>query len=155
MAKHQAVCHSPIGNLYITEEDGFITYLDFTGTPEDMLPGSTLTDMAVKELEEYFDGTRTVFDLPLAPQGSSFMKRVWDSLVTIPYGKTASYKDIARMAGNAKACRAVGMANNRNPIPIIIPCHRVIGSDGSLVGYGGGLDIKKALLELEKRHQRI
>jgi methylated-DNA-[protein]-cysteine S-methyltransferase len=152
MAKHQAICHSPIGDLYITEEDGFITALDFSGAPEEMLPGSALTDRARQELKEYFEGTRTVFDLPLAPYGSPFMKKVWDSLLTIPYGKTASYKEIAKAAGNAKACRAVGMANNRNPIPIIIPCHRVIGSDGSLVGYGGGLNIKKALLELERNH---
>jgi methylated-DNA-[protein]-cysteine S-methyltransferase len=154
MAKYLALCHSPLGNLYVTEEDGFITNLDFTCqevTPE--FKSSPLTDLVQKELDEYFAGTRTTFDLPLNPHGTIFMRKVWDSLLTIPYGHTASYKEIACKAGNVKACRAVGMANNRNPIAIIIPCHRVIGSDGALVGYGGGLDLKKALLKLESNHK--
>lgn len=105
---------------------------------------------AGKQLKEYFDGTRRDFDLPLNPEGTDFMLRVWKALQEIPYGETRSYRDIAAMAGNSKACRAVGMANNRNPISIFIPCHRVIGSNGDLVGYGGGLDKKTFLLELEK-----
>jgi len=88
--------------------------------------------------------------LPLAPAGTAFMQKVWNALLTIPYGETRSYKEIAIAVGNSKACRAVGMANNRNPISVVIPCHRVIGANGKLVGYGGGLDIKSYLLDLEK-----
>ncbi len=108
-----------------------------------------LTD-AGKQLDEYLNGKSIVFDLPLAPKGTDFMKSVWNSLLTIPYGDTRSYKQIAEAVGNPKACRAVGMANNKNPIPIFIPCHRVIGTSGSLTGYGGGLEIKQKLLEIEK-----
>ncbi len=102
------------------------------------------------QLEEYMAGTRTEFDLPLKPEGTEFQKKVWNALLLIPYGETKSYKGIAVLIDNPKGCRAVGMANNRNPIPIIIPCHRVIGANGSLIGYGGGLDIKVKLLELER-----
>ena len=101
------------------------------------------------QVEEYLSGERRVFDLPLKPEGTEFQRKVWNALLTIPYGETKSYKDIAVQIENPKGCRAVGMANNRNPIPIIIPCHRVIGANGSMVGYGGGLDIKVKLLELE------
>ena len=104
----------------------------------------------VEELKEYFAGERKNFDIPLAPVGTKFQNQVWAALCTIPYGETRSYKDIAVQIGNEKACRAVGMANNRNPIMIIIPCHRVIGANGKLVGYGGGLDVKEALLNLER-----
>lgn len=104
---------------------------------------------AGKQLEEYLKGNRTVFDLPLAPSGTDFMKNVWKCLCSIPYGQTRSYREIAEAAGNAKACRAVGMANNRNPIPVFIPCHRVIGTNGSLTGYRGGMELKQKLLELE------
>ncbi|MEG1929832.1 MAG: methylated-DNA--[protein]-cysteine S-methyltransferase [Anaerovorax sp.] len=107
---------------------------------------------AKSQLTEYFLGTRKNFNLPLAPQGSDFMQRDWAELQKIPYGNTCSYKDIATALGNPKACRAVGLANNRNPIAIIIPCHRVIGSNGDLVGYAGGLHLKIFLLELEKRN---
>ncbi len=108
-----------------------------------------LTD-AGKQLDDYLNGKSIAFDLPLAPKGTDFMKSVWNSLLTIPYGDTRSYKQIAEALGNPKACRAVGMANNKNPIPIFIPCHRVIGTSGSLIGYGGGLKIKQKLLEIEK-----
>ena len=100
----------------------------------------------------YLSGERRTFDLPLAPEGTAFQKAVWAELEKIPYGETRSYGQIAAQVGNAKACRAVGMANHRNPIPIFIPCHRVIGADGSLTGYGGGLDCKKVLLRLEHNH---
>jgi len=100
-------------------------------------------DMEGSSLEE------TDFDLPLAPRGTPFQLKVWQALTTIPYGETRSYKQIAEQIGNSKACRAVGLANNRNPISIVVPCHRVIGANGKLVGYGGGLDVKKYLLELE------
>jgi len=110
---------------------------------------NALTDLAAAQLEEYFDGERREFDLPLDPSGTPFQMAVWKELLAIPYGETRSYKQIAENIGSPKAFRAVGLANNRNPISIIIPCHRVIGSDGSLVGYGGGLDMKQKLLELE------
>ena len=109
-----------------------------------------LTDMAAKQLGEYFSGARTKFDLPLDPQGTNFQKSVWKALQDISYGETKSYRQIAEAIKNPKACRAVGMANNKNPIWIIIPCHRVIGADGSLIGYGGGLDMKEKLLKLEQ-----
>lgn len=107
------------------------------------------------QLKQYFTGSLKSFDLPLAPQGTAFMKSIWEYLMRIPYGETRSYKEIAQASGNIKASRAVGMANNRNPLPFFIPCHRVIGSDGKLIGYRGGLDIKNKLLELEKKHADI
>ncbi len=105
--------------------------------------------LAEKQIREYLAGERQVFDLPLNPAGTDFQKKVWQALLEIPYGKTETYGGIAARIGNPKAARAVGMANNRNQIAIIIPCHRVIGADGSLVGYAGGLDIKKSLLQKE------
>lgn len=105
---------------------------------------------AFEQLTEFLDRKRTVFDLKLEPKGTPFQKRVWAELLKIPYGKTVSYQDIAVAIGNPKACRAVGMANNKNPIPIFIPCHRVIGKNGKMVGYAGGLDCKKSLLEIEQ-----
>ena len=102
------------------------------------------------QLKEYLAGRRQVFELPLKPEGTAFQKKVWNALLTVPYGETRSYGDIAVQIENPKAFRAVGMANNRNPIPIVIPCHRIIGAGGSLVGHGGGLDIKVKLLELEQ-----
>ena len=103
---------------------------------------------------EYFSGRRQVFTLPLALEGTPFQHRVWEALRKIPYGSTCSYGEVAAAVGNPKASRAVGMANNRNPLPVLIPCHRVIGADGGLVGYGGGLDIKKKLLALERGKTR-
>ena len=109
-------------------------------------------DEAERQLREYFDGARKSFDLPLSQHGTPFQLAVWDALRQIPYGKTRSYGDIARQIGKPGAARAVGMANNRNPICIVVPCHRVIGANGSLTGYGGGLDKKEALLKLEGVH---
>ena len=108
-----------------------------------------LSEQVFKQLEEYFAGTRKTFEIPLNPQGTEFQKKVWKALLKIPYGETRSYKEIAAAIGDEKATRAVGMANNKNPIAILIPCHRVIGADGSLAGYGGGVDIKRRLLETE------
>ncbi|WP_026886302.1 methylated-DNA--[protein]-cysteine S-methyltransferase [Clostridium beijerinckii] len=108
----------------------------------------------IKQLEEFFEGKRNCFDLPLEPKGTEFQKKVWDALQKIPFGETRSYGEIAKTIGNEKASRAVGMANNKNPIPIIIPCHRVIGANGKLVGYAGGLDIKEKLLKIEKDYRR-
>ncbi len=104
---------------------------------------------AARQLAEYFAGRRQVFEVPLAAAGTPFQQRVWAALRTIPYGQTRSYGQVAAAIGSPKACRAVGMANNRNPIMIIVPCHRVIGADGSLVGYAGGVHIKEYLLRLE------
>lgn len=144
-----------LGRIGIAEANGRITHLFFDGEkfPEkDRIKNeSPVLAEAGKQLREYFDGTRRDFDLPLAPAGTAFMQKVWKALQGIPYGETRSYKEIAAAAGNVKACRAVGMANNRNPISIFIPCHRVIGANGDLVGYGGGLDKKVFLLELEKK----
>ncbi len=104
------------------------------------------------QLYDYLQGKSQVFSLPLAPKGTPFMKSIWKCLCEIPYGETKSYRQIAMAIGNDKACRAVGQANNKNPIPIFIPCHRVIGTNGSLTGYSGGLQIKRLLLEIEKKY---
>ena len=109
----------------------------------------------VAQLREYFAGKRRVFDGPLAPEGTDFQQRVWRCLCEIPYGATISYGELAARVGNFKASRAVGLANGRNPIPIVIPCHRVIGKNGTLVGYGGGLSIKRTLLAIEGRQASL
>jgi len=143
----------PLCRLGIAEEDGAIcrVFFDMGKTPADFEYGETpLIKKAAKQLDEYFNGKRKVFELPLNPQGTAFQVKVWKALQKIPCGKTRSYGEIARMAGNPKASRAVGMANNRNPIVIIIPCHRVIGHNGSLTGFGGGLELKRQLLDLEQ-----
>ncbi len=111
--------------------------------------GDSVLAEAKRQLNHYFAGTLSTFDIPLEPVGTPFQKQVWRALSAIPYGKTASYKDVAVMIGNPKACRAVGMANGKNPICIVVPCHRVINRDGSLGGYTGGLSKKRALLSLE------
>jgi methylated-DNA-[protein]-cysteine S-methyltransferase len=143
-----------LGTIGIAETDGCITHLFFHGEkfPESeyIKKETPVLAEAWKQLKEYLNGARREFNLPLAPSGTEFMQRVWKALQEIPYGETRSYKEIAAAAGNSKACRAVGMANNRNPISIFIPCHRVIGANGDLIGYGGGLDKKIFLLELEK-----
>ena len=145
----------PIGKIGIAEEMGKITQVtlkedDLIGEVE--IAETPLLCEAHQQLSEYFRGERKAFTLPLNPQGTPFMRTVWDKLCAIPYGKTASYKEIAEQISSPKAVRAVGLANNRNPIPLFIPCHRVIGSDGKLVGYRGGLDMKEALLKLEESH---
>ncbi len=143
-----------IGRIGIEERDGCIVGLWLPSQKESPSEGeeTPLLREAFAQLEAYLAGRRRAFDLPLKPEGTPFMQSVWRALCSIPYGKTASYKAIAEAIGNPKACRAVGMANNRNPISIFIPCHRIIGSNGTLVGYGGGLDMKQTLLELERRH---
>ncbi len=142
---------SPLGPLTLAEKDGALTHLLFgreilPGSPEEETP---LLLRAKGELEEYFGGKRRAFGLPLAPKGTGFQQRVWQALLAIPYGETRSYRQLAEMAGCPKGFRAVGMANHRNPISILIPCHRVIGADGSLTGYGGGIGRKQKLLQLE------
>lgn len=144
---------TPVGTLMIEEEDGAITALQIDGDAEDKaeeFPASALLQETKRQLEEYFAGTRKQFDLPLRPKGTEFQKKIWNILRQIPYGETRSYGEVAALAGNPKASRAVGGANHKNPIMIIIPCHRVIGADGNLVGFGGGLDVKRYLLSLEK-----
>ncbi|ADY55826.1 methylated-DNA/protein-cysteinemethyltransferase [Syntrophobotulus glycolicus DSM 8271] len=145
----------PIGVIGIAEDSGSISHLFFGRDkgPAGFEVGATpLIEKAVLQLREYFDGKRTEFDLPLCLQGTEFQQSVWKALQTIAAAETRSYKEIAVQIGNPKAVRAVGMANNRNPISIIVPCHRVVGADGSLTGYGGGLPVKKYLLDLEKRY---
>ncbi|NLA87786.1 MAG: methylated-DNA--[protein]-cysteine S-methyltransferase [Clostridiales bacterium] len=141
---------SPVGTLYLAEENGALTDLRFRPIPNAEERETPLLKRAAAQLDEYFCGKRRAFDLPLEAQGTAFQKAVWSALRDIPYGETRSYKDIACAVGKPTACRAVGSANNKNPISVIIPCHRVVGSGGSLTGYDGGLDIKQALLELEK-----
>lgn len=142
---------SPVGMFYLAEENGVLTDLRFRPIPNAEERETPLLSRAAEQLDEYFDGKRHEFDLPLYPRGTPFQTSVWSALQDIPYGETRSYKNIASALGKPTACRAVGSANNKNPISIIIPCHRVIGSGGALTGYGGGLDVKQALLELEKR----
>ena len=145
---------SSIGKFCIAEKDGKITNLFFVNDklPRDLQICETpILKTAAHQLESYFSGGLKEFSLPLAPAGTAFMKQVWASLCEIPYGKTATYKEIAVKIGSPKAARAVGLANNRNPIPIFIPCHRVIGADGSLTGYRGGIELKKKLLDMEIR----
>lgn len=137
-----------IGYITIYESEGKIVRITFEEKQGGSL--SDLLNRAFLQLEEYFNGKRFEFDLPLHAIGTEFQKRVWEALTQIPYGETRTYKDIAIVIGNPKACRAVGMANNKNPLGIVVPCHRVIGSNNKLTGYAGGLDIKEKLLQLER-----
>ena len=114
---------------------------------------SALTEKAIMQIKEYFSGIRKSFDLPLELNGTEFQKKVWNELCNIPYGETRSYKDIAEKIGNPKAVRAVGGANNKNKLMIVVPCHRVIGANGSLTGYAGGVKAKARLIELEKKYK--
>ncbi len=153
--KHWCRMQSPIGDLILVEEDGELLEIGFTTgkrpsrEPADGVENRAPFAAAIRQLEEYFAGKRTTFALNLAPRGTVFQRNVWNALLKIPFGAAVSYSDIARDIGNPNAVRAVGLANGRNPIPIVIPCHRVIGKDGSLTGYGGGLPIKQKLLAIE------
>lgn len=152
---------SPIGKLTLIADDSALVAVMFPTekSPRDEFDTAAMTQCdrnpvllaTKKQLEEYFAKKRLEFDLPLRPRGSDFQMRVWSGLREIPYGQLWSYGQLAAHIGHAGAARAVGAANGRNPIPIIVPCHRVIGSGGKLVGFGGGLDTKAALIELEKR----
>jgi len=146
---------SPVGPLTLAGQGRRLMHLrmvDQTYEPrhDGWEPDEAAFPDTVEQLEEYFAGTRTEFELELELVGTAFQRRVWGALLTIPYGQTCSYGDIARQIGSPGAFRAVGLANGHNPIGIIVPCHRVIGSNGSLTGYGGGLDRKRSLLQLEK-----
>ena len=150
MENRKYIVDSPVGCLTIVENLGNIIEISFGKSPTCGIIGSNKTiEAAVSQLDEYFAGKRHDFNLPLAPNGTEFQRRVWGALETIPYGQTVSYKYIAEKIGCPKGSRAVGMANHNNPISIVIPCHRVIGASGKLVGYGGGLDIKAKLLSIE------
>ena len=142
MKNYTAGLSTEIGDLMISASDDAVLSVEFVDECETEIASNQnrITDLASAQLEEYFSGERKVFDLPLAPQGTDFQKMVWQELCSINYGTTASYLDIANAIGKPTASRAVGMANGKNPIAIIIPCHRIIGSNGKLTGYAGGLD---------------
>lgn len=152
--KRQVICEcreTAMGKITVACEKQAICRISFGEDRRDgeVQSGSPLIDQAFLELEEYFRGERRTFDLPLNPVGTEFQKKVWSALQTIPCGETRSYGEIAAQVGNPGASRAVGMANNKNPIAIMVPCHRVIGKNGSLTGYAGGLELKRKLLDLE------
>ena len=140
---------SPLGMLTLTEEDGFLISLSFTPNAPAIFPETPLLAEAEKQLHEYFSGSRQSFSLPLQPIGTDFQQQVWQGLLCIPYGEYKSYAQLAQMIGKPGACRAVGGANGKNPLPILIPCHRVIAADGRPGGYSCGLDRKIFLLQLE------
>lgn len=150
---------TPIGTLTLAADANGLRHIEFPSNrhPVDRagwVPGANgiaadIIETTTRQLHEYFDGARRDFELPLAPEGTAFQCEVWRTLATIPYGATWSYRDLAHAIGKPAAVRAVGAANGRNPLPIVLPCHRVIGADGSLTGFGGGLPIKAALLRLE------
>jgi len=148
---------SPVGPLLLAGTRDALRVLSFSSgkhavpvSPE-WTEDASVFQRAITQLREYFAGRRKTFDLALSPNGTDFQQEVWRELRSIPYGETVSYMQLAKRIGRPKAVRAVGAANGANPIPIIIPCHRVIGNDGSLTGFGGGLPLKKRLLELESR----
>lgn len=145
---------TPIGKIGIAENGTAIinAYFNELILQDAAVHETALLKEAGRQLKDYLAGKRKFFELPLAPAGTEFQQNVWMALQEIPYGKTCSYGEIAENIGHPQAFRAVGMANNKNPIPIFIPCHRVIGANGKLVGYAGGLDVKKYLLDLEKQH---
>ncbi|MDP1698978.1 MAG: methylated-DNA--[protein]-cysteine S-methyltransferase [Xanthomonadaceae bacterium] len=146
---------TPVGVLTLAAEGDALCHIEFPSNRHpvartDWSPGSSdVLHEARQQLREYFAGTRRAFTLPLRPRGTAFQMRVWQTLAQIPFGHTWSYKQLALACGSANAVRAVGGANGRNPLPIVLPCHRVIGADGSLTGFGGGIETKAALLRLE------
>jgi len=153
---------SPVGCLQIMVQEGFVNEIIFLDKEDEkeivefeekMSPGNKLIfEKCKKQLDEYFFGERKIFDLPIKPSGTPFQEKVWNELVKIPFGRTISYLELSRRIGNVKSIRAVGTANGRNNLSIVVPCHRVIGSDGSLTGYAGGLKRKQWLLEHENKY---
>lgn len=154
--QYSTLYQSPIGPIQLIEKDGKITNLSFLSNEDERndIPSkeTAILKKAKQELEEYFDGKRKEFDLPLSFSGTPFQEKVWNTLCTIPYGQTKSYQEIAIQVGSPKACRAIGLTNHINPIGIFVPCHRVVGKNGKLVGYAGGIDKKSYLLDLEKQN---
>lgn len=160
MVVHYTCMESPVGPLLLAAGESGLHQIVFAGgkrakpNPEWLEDAKPLRE-TMKQLRAYFAGELKEFDVPLVPEGTVFQRSVWSKLCDISYGETISYGELARRIGNPKASRAVGLANGQNPIPIIIPCHRVIGSNGKLTGYGGGLPIKEKLLALEQRQLRL
>ncbi|MBS3797797.1 MULTISPECIES: methylated-DNA--[protein]-cysteine S-methyltransferase [unclassified Pseudoalteromonas] len=156
MSLYQECIDTPLGELVIQATDTGLCYVGFDLEHKtDTSAGATansITAQAASQLQEYFRGARAQFELPLDIKGTEFQHQIWQALGSIAYGQTGSYGDIARLVGNPKAVRAVGAANGRNPISIIVPCHRVIGANGTLTGYAGGLERKRWLLALEQTH---
>jgi methylated-DNA-[protein]-cysteine S-methyltransferase len=156
-----AYLETSVGSLLLTASDSGLQSLQFAqnghpATPDpDWQKDASPLQEPIRQLRAYFGGELETFDLALAPQGTPFQQKVWGELCRIPYGETISYGELAKRIGNPNASRAVGLANGSNPIPIIIPCHRVIGSNGKLTGYGGGLPMKEKLLALERRQLRL
>ncbi|MGS2723596.1 methylated-DNA--[protein]-cysteine S-methyltransferase [Porticoccus sp. GXU_MW_L64] len=146
-----AIIKSPIGNIRISADEVGLTELRFRDQPPTEVPEKGILAAAEKQLQEYFAGNRQVFDLPLNARGTEFQKRVWQQLLAVGFGDTISYGAIAKAIGKPTASRAVGAANGQNPISIIVPCHRIIGSSGKLTGYAGGLERKQWLLNLENK----
>ena len=144
---------TPLGPLSVGATAEAVTDVVFGNAPAGAVTGTTpLLRESAAQLTAYFTGERTAFELPLAPAGTPFQQTVWRALLAVPYGCTGTYAEIAAAVGHPRACRAVGMANHRNPLPIIVPCHRIVGADGRRTGYAGGLERKRTLLELERRH---
>lgn len=142
-----------IGRIKIAQEGDAIVEINVTDSEEKSERETPLIKKTIKELKEYLEGKRKIFDIPIDTQGTEFQEKVWNALLEIPYGETKSYEDIAKMVGCPKGARAVGMANHNNKIIIIIPCHRVIGKNGKLVGYAGGLPVKEKLLQIESNYK--
>lgn len=152
MTTTKIIINSPVGHLKLIEENNHITTCIWTEEPVSTHKPTGLLARACKQLQEYFAGEREKFDLPLKTTGTAFQQQVWAALQDIPYGKTKSYQGLATAINNPKACRAVGSANGKNPICIIIPCHRVINASGALGGFGGGINNKQILLNLESEY---
>ena len=159
-ARYYCVIESPVGRLLLAGNAQALTHVSFQDGrhPTEPDPQWTYSETpfqtSIQQLNEYFAGKRKTFKIKLAPEGTPFQRNVWDALQTIPYGRTLSYGQIANAIGKPQAVRAVGAANGQNPLSIVIPCHRVIGSNGKLVGFGGGLSVKEALLSHERRHSQ-
>lgn len=154
-----AIMNTPIGSLLIAENPSGVSAIIFDADsfsiPDSWIQVEQLSSEVIKQVQQYFNGERYEFDLPLAPEGTSFQLEVWRALEKIPYGETISYLDLAKRIGKPAAVRAVGAANGANPLPIVIPCHRVIGHNGKLTGYGGGLDKKQYLLSMESLYSAL
>lgn len=156
---YYGILNSPLFPIIVVGDEKGLSYIHLQtksgkelSLSEDWIRNENFFTETFNQLDEYFSGKRKEFNLKLNPQGTEFQKKVWNALTKIPYGEVCSYKDIAIAVGNVKACRAVGMANSKNPISIVVPCHRVIGISGKLVGYAGGLDTKDELLKLERKY---
>ncbi len=150
--EYQSSFESPLGILLLKSDGQSVTEITFSEKESRTLNSCAILESCMQQLEAYFSGKSRSFDLPLKPEGTDFQQRVWNELCKIPYGETITYMELAVRLGDAKAIRAVGTANGRNPIAIVIPCHRVIGAGNKLTGYAGGIWRKKALLTLEMKH---